>query len=213
MRLSNNKYGARTASTERPKARNYHPSPPAIIPPAPAITLPAPVIIPPAQAPILPVLLALIPPPPRQMDPPLYHGMPSEDVFRIEQIADYNQWTPEQRLRVVEMSFEGIAQKWYCGLMLRIQPPNTFEALRTELFHAFKPVNYEDHLEVRLRSRVQGSTEAFTYYFHDVIYMCTRIEPNMPERVKIQHLYRGLPSATVRGIYRFITPTSTTEDF
>ena len=74
-------------------------------------------IIPPAQAPILPVLPALIPPPPRQKDPPLYHGMPSEDVvswmFRFEQIADYNQWTPEQRLRVVGMSFEGIAQKWY----------------------------------------------------------------------------------------------------
>ena len=35
----------------------------------------------------------------------------------------------------------------------------------------------------------------------------------MPERVKIQHLYSGLPSATVRGIYRFINKTSTTEDF
>ena len=83
------------------------------------------------------------------------------------------------------MSFEGIAQKWYCGLMLRLQPHNTFAALRTELFHAFKPVNYEDYLKVRLRSRVQGSTEAFTDYFLDVIYMCSRIEPNMPERVQI----------------------------
>ena len=42
--------------------------------------------------------------------------------------------------------------------------------------------------------------------------MGLRIEPNMPERVQIQHLYRGLPSATFRGIYHFITSTSTTEE-
>ena len=97
--------------------------------------------------------------------------------------------------------------------MLRVPPPDTFDALRTELFRAFKPVNYEAHLESRLRSRKQESNESFTDYFHDVLYLCSRLEPLMEERVKIQHLFRGLPPNTVRGIFRFIHPLSTTDDF
>ncbi|KAI9550232.1 hypothetical protein GHT06_001521 [Daphnia sinensis] len=189
--------------------------------PAPAEPVPNPPVVPPhppALAPVPPALPPFFgPPPTRQKDPPLFRGTREEDVvswmFRFAQVADYNQWTAEQRLRIIGMSFEGVAQKWYYGLMLRDRPPETFEALQAELFRAFKPVNYEDHLEVRLRSRQQGAGEPFTDYFHDILYMCSRIEPNMGDRAKIQHLYRGLPSATVRGIYRFITPTSTTEDF
>lgn len=196
------------------------PAPPANAP-IPAEPVPNPPVVPPCPpvlAPILPALPPVFgPPPARQKDPPLFRGTREEDVvswmFRFVQVADYNQWTAEQRLRIIGMSFEGVAQKWYYGLMLRERPPDTFEALQTELFRAFKPVNYEDHLEIRLRSRQQGVAEPFTDYFHDVLYMCSRIEPNMSDRVRIQHLYRGLPPATVRGIYRFITPTSTTEEF
>ncbi|KAI9555972.1 hypothetical protein GHT06_018530 [Daphnia sinensis] len=149
--------------------------------PAPAEPVPNPPVIPPyppALAPMPPALPPFFgPPPTRQKDPPLFRGTREEDVvswmFRFAQVADYNQWTAEQRLRIIGMSFEG----------------------------------------VRLRSRQQGAGEPFTDYFHDILYMCSRIEPNMSDRAKIQHLYRGLPSATVRGIYRFITPTSTTEDF
>lgn len=82
--------------------------------------------------------------------------------------------------------------------MLRNRPPDTFDTLKADLFRAFKPVNYEDHLEVRLRSRQQRTSEPFTDYFYYMFYMCSRIEPNMPEREKIQHLYRGLPPAKKR---------------
>ena len=184
-------------------------------PPVPPAQVPnmvnPPVIPPPAPLPNLPL------PPLRPKDPPPFHGTLEEDVVswiaRFEQISDYNLWTPEQRLRHIGMCLEGVAQKWYCSLMLRAQPPQTFAALRAELLRAFKPVNYEDHLELRLRSRVQGPSEPFTDYFYDVLYMCSRIDPLMPDRVKIQHLYRGLPPTTVRGIYRFLTPLSTTDDF
>ncbi|KZS00311.1 Uncharacterized protein APZ42_003423, partial [Daphnia magna] len=157
-----------------------------------------------------PPIPALAPAPPAN-DPIPAEPVPNPPV--VPPFADYNQWTAEQRLRIIGMSFEGVVQKWYYGLMLRERPTDTFEALLTELFRAFKPVNYKDHLEVRLRSRQEGVAEPFTDYFHDVLYMCSRIEPNMSDRVRIQHLYRGLPPATVRGIYRFITPTSTTEEF
>ena len=184
--------------------------------PAPA-QAPVPVDPPlPVQIPIPQVQVPLARPP-KPKDPPTFRGSPEEDVvnwmFRFEQIADYNQWTPEQRLRLIGMSFEGSAQKWYCGLMLRIPPPDTFDALRTELFRAFKPVNYEAHLESRLRSRKQENNESFTDYFHDVLYLCSRLEPRMEDRVKIQHLFRGLPPSSVRGIFRFIHPLSTTDDF
>lgn len=134
-------------------------------------------------------------------------------VFRFEQIVEYNQWGLEIRLRHVGMCFEGIAEKWYCSLLARANPPVTFDEFKQELLRALKPVNYEDHLETKLCSRVQGEQESFVDYFHVVLFMCSRIEPTMSERSKISsHLFRGLLPATVRGIYRFLNNESTTND-
>ncbi|KAK4013452.1 hypothetical protein OUZ56_026007 [Daphnia magna] len=70
----------------------------------PAPNLPALQLVPPAAAPLLG------PTPIKQKEPPVFHGTPEEDVvswmFRFEQIADYNKWTPEQRLRIIGMRFE-----------------------------------------------------------------------------------------------------------
>lgn len=152
----------------------------------------------------------------RHKDPPIFHGKADEDVvnwiFRFEQIAEFNQWGPDQRLRHIGMCFEGVAEKWYCSLMTRVPPPLTFDEFRQELLRAFKPVNYEEQLETKLRSRTQGNEEPFIDYFHDVLFMCSRIDPGMSERSKIGHLFRRLLPATVRGVYRFITPNSTTND-
>ena len=71
---------------------------------------------------------------PRYRDPPIFRGTAAEDVvnrvFRFEQIADYNNWNPGQRLRQIGICFEGVAEKWYCGLMTRARPPATLDALR-----------------------------------------------------------------------------------
>ncbi|KZS03788.1 Uncharacterized protein APZ42_033399 [Daphnia magna] len=153
---------------------------------------------------------------PRQRKPPVFRGSSVEDVvnwvFRFEQVAEYNQWGPEIRLRHVGMCFEGIAEKWYCSLLARANPPVSFDEFKQELLRAFKPVNYEDHLETKLRSRVQGEQESFVDYFHDVLFMCSRIDPTMSERSKTGHLFRGLLPATVRGIYRFLNSESTTNN-
>lgn len=122
-------------------------------------------------------------------------------------------WTHEQRLRHIGICFEGVALKWHCSLLARVPPPNTYDNLRMELLCAFKLVNYEDHLEIKLRKTTQGIDEPFADYFHDVLKLCARIDPRMSEKAKIQHLYRGLRPDVVSGIYRFLTPDSTTDDF
>jgi hypothetical protein len=74
----------------------------------------------------------------RHRDPPIFRGSPEEDVvdwlFRFEQIADYNQWTHEQRFRHIGMCFEGVAGKWHCSLMARTPPLETYDRLRAELY-------------------------------------------------------------------------------
>ncbi len=85
--------------------------------------------------------------------------------------------------------------------------------MRSELLRAFKPVHYKDHVEIKLRTRVQGASEPFGDYFHDFLYLCARIDPQMSEKAKIRHLYRGLQPAVVSRIYRFLTLNSTTDDF
>lgn len=74
--------------------------------------------------------------------------------------------------------------------MARVPQPNTYENLRIEQLRAFKPVNYEDHLQIKLRVRTQGIEGPFGDYFHEVLYLCARIDPRMSEKAKMQHLYR-----------------------
>jgi len=91
------------------------------------------------------------------------------------------------------MCFEGIAGKWHCFFMAHMPPLGTYDRRRAKLLRAFKPVNYEDHLEIRFRTRAQGIHEPFRDYFHDVLYLWAQIDPLMSEKTqKIKHLYRGL---------------------
>lgn len=89
-------------------------------------------------------------------------------------------------------------------------PPSTsrhaFEILREEVMTAFKQPNYDLELDSRLCSRVQGEDESATSYCYSVLSLCSKIDPNMPEVAKVQHVLRGLLLSLLEKIYPFLNP-------
>lgn len=141
----------------------------------------------------------------REREPPIFRSDPKEDsvdwLFRFEEISSYNQWTPQQQLSNFGMFLEGIARRWYLSLAPR---PTTFAEIRDRFLLAFKPPNYDLDLEAKLRSRVQGENEQAISYCHDVIYLCSCVNPQMSEGTKLQHLLRGLKGSLVKKVYPFL---------
>ncbi len=51
-------------------------------------------------------------------------------------------------------------------------------------------------------------------YCHDVIYLCSRVDRNMSEAAKAQHLLRGLKRSLIERVYPFLDPAHhTSQDF
>ena len=174
----------------------------------------------PVPAPIPPV--PLIPPVHvhmdriRERDPPTFSGLAGEDVVnwlgRFERIAEHNQWAPARRLVQLGMCLEGVAQEWFESL---IPPPLTYPVLRAAVLAAFQNPNYEFDIERQIRKRFQGLEEPVMTYCYNVIYLCSKLDPNMQEQVKVNHILRGLKPTLLDRVYPHVTPgvTDTTALF
>lgn len=144
----------------------------------------------------------------RERDPPIFRGEDTHEdavdwLSRYEEISRYNGWDDDEKLRSFGMHLEGTARRWHLSLL---QAPNTFVDLRDRFLLAFKPPNYDLDLETKLRNRSQGDDESVTAYCHDIIYLCSRVDRNMNEATKVQHLLRGLKRSLVERVYPFLDP-------
>lgn len=160
-----------------------------------------------------PVVQFVYPPRVRERDPPIFQGEPHEDVVewlaRYQEIAEFNTWVPEQTFRHLRMSLDGVARKWFLSLS---PPPVSFDHFKQLILGAFKNRNYEFALESQLRQRVQREGESAVNYCYDVIFLCSKIDANMQEEVKVQHLLRGLSPTLVVKIYPFLGPNCDTKE-
>ena len=50
-------------------------------------------------------------------------------------------------------------------------------------------------------------------YYFDVIFLCNKVDPNMPEAIKVQHLLRGLNPSLLVKVYPFLKPESDSKEF
>lgn len=60
-------------------------------------------------------------------------------------------------------------------------------------------------IESQLRSRTQRDDESAVNYCYDMIYLCNKLDPNMPESIKVQHMIRGLNPSLVIKVYPFLS--------
>lgn len=166
----------------------------------------------PPQPPPVPAPPALVPRF-RARDPPVFSASPTEDVTdwveRYVQATVFNQWTPEQQLEYVGMFLEGVARNWYQNLPQR---PVTFEEFRQRVIQDFRNPNYRMMIDAQLRSRVQGLEEPAVNYCHEVLTLCTKLDPNMQDAIKIQHMLKGLRPTIMQRVFSFVTHESTAQE-
>ena len=59
--------------------------------------------------------------------------------------------------------------------------PETIDGLMGPLQAAFRHHNYALELESQLRNRKMGADEPVMSYCHDIIYLCSKLDPAMAE--------------------------------
>jgi hypothetical protein len=120
----------------------------------------------------------------------------------------------------VELSLTGAAQKWfsYKGKAAQLAAdwetaagPPVVIGLKDQILRQFTPVNRDQFNETRLRERKQGPEESTVEFFYDVLDLCGKVDPNMAEQVKLQHLWRGIKPSLVEKFWSM--KPATTDEF
>ena len=143
---------------------------------------------------------------------PMFEGRPQDDVVEWLQeyrdVADFNNWTVGQRFRHVKWALKGYAKNWYRML----QPePDTFDAFSIAIRAAFKHPAYDSGIAAELNSRRQGVDESPVLYCYEKLNLCRKVDPEMTEGVKLQHLISGMKPAMVERVYpsvNFVVPNT-----
>jgi hypothetical protein len=138
----------------------------------------------------------------KERDPPVFRGLPHEEVMewsiQFQRVAAFNQWGPIQLFRHIEFSLDGVAAKWLSGLQPR---PGTYDELMRALQAAFRHHNHAMELEFRLRSRKQLPDEQVMSYCYDNIYLCSKVDPAMPEERKVQFIFENMKPTLMKKVF------------
>ena len=143
---------------------------------------------------------------------PMFEGRPQDDVVEWLQeyrdVSDFNNWTVGQRFRHVKWALKGYAKNWYRML----QPePDTFDAFSIAIRAAFKHPAYDSGIAAELNSRRQGVDESPVLYCYEKLNLCRKVDPEMTEGVKLQHLISGMKPTMVERVYpsvNFVVPNT-----
>lgn len=142
----------------------------------------------------------------RQRDPPLFAGTPDSDVHdwlkTYERASLHNRWDDSFKLANVFFFLKDTALKWFENHEEEI---NSWDAFKATFANAFgKPEQRKQQAKDKLASRYQANTESSTSYIEDVLRLCSRVDPEMPEDDRIRHLFKGLS----QELFTIVAPKS-----
>lgn len=126
--------------------------------------------------------------------PPIFSGMPSEDVEKwlkeYDRAAKYNRWDDMMCLANVFFFLAGTAKQWFEnneGLF------TSWGDLTTALRNYFgDPLQSRRRAEEELKCRAQNPGESTQAYIQDVLALCHRVNAKMPEAEVVAHLMKGV---------------------
>lgn len=123
-------------------------------------------------------------------------------------MADVNGWSEEIRRQHVKISLTGVAIEWYRSY----KPPDDWPSFKKSLINAFCRHDYVEEQRQKLMSRSQGENEPVIDYCFNVIYLCSTVDPHMPEKEKVKHLIDGLQPVIAEAIFPFLPENKTVND-
>ncbi|XP_077547616.1 uncharacterized protein LOC144159808 [Haemaphysalis longicornis] len=130
----------------------------------------------------------------RQRDPPQFSGADDQDVedwlSSFERVSAYNRWDEVTKLSNAGFSLRGVAEQWFLN---HPADRSTWTAFTTNITRVFgRPAVRKLLAEQRLRERAQQAGETFTCYIEDVVDLCRRANPSMPEQDTVKHILKGI---------------------
>lgn len=129
-----------------------------------------------------------------QRDPPIFSGSGESDVdewlSRYDKVGASNRWDDPMKLGYVQFYLADIAQLWYHNHEAELPSWSAFKTAIKDVFG--RPAARKLLAEQRLRQRAQQPGETYTGYIEDVLHLCTRVDPAMPEEAKINHILKGI---------------------
>lgn len=130
----------------------------------------------------------------RQRDPLTFSGGPSQDVddwlADFDRVSVHNGWDETIKLANVVFYLAGTARTWFENHEDDFQ---SWDAFRSAVQGVFSVANNRKHLSSeKLATRSQREGETCTAYIEDVLWLCRRVNPDMPEAEKLSHLMKGV---------------------
>lgn len=127
-------------------------------------------------------------------NPCIFSGDDQQDVGRwikdFERIASHNHWDEQMRLANVIFYFAGTARQWFDN---NEDTFTNWTVFKTSLNNTFcRTDDIKSQAERLLLTRTQQSGESSESYIQDVLALCRKVNPSMPEDEKVAHLMKGI---------------------
>jgi hypothetical protein len=127
-------------------------------------------------------------------NPCIFSGDDQQDVGRwlkdFDRIAAHNHWDEQMCLANVIFYLAGTARQWFDN------NEDTFinwTVFKTSLNNTFcRTDDIKSQAERLLLTRTQQSGESSESYIQDVLALCRKVNPSMPEDEKVAHLMKGI---------------------
>ncbi|XP_077557688.1 uncharacterized protein LOC144172971, partial [Haemaphysalis longicornis] len=129
-----------------------------------------------------------------QREPPHFSGKDDTDaedwLSSYERVSVHNKWDDAMKLNNVDLYLDELARMWFRN---HTTDARTWSDFKARFLAAFaRPAVRKLHAEQHLRTRAQQENETYTSYIEDVVDLCRRVNPEMPECDKIKHILKGI---------------------
>lgn len=159
-----------------------------------------------------PATISAGPPALRQRDPPVFAGTGTQDVEEwldaFERTSRYNHWDDTLKLNNVIFYLADLAKTWYTNHETELTSWGSFRTRVVELFG--RPASRKANAQSLLARKVQLPDESYTSYIEDVLSLCAKVDPNMPENEKVGHVRKGIADDAFH-LFLFKSPTTVEE--
>ena len=148
------------------------------------------------------------------LDSTPFTGSPSQEVSDwiddLSNKCDQVQLDDDQRLSVAIDLLKGNAKLWYDTHKDTI---DNWITLKNKLTAYFQLITGTDHfqLEQKLYNRRRQTNELAIDYCHNVLKLCSKVNKNMDDDIRLKHLTKGLNAAA--QIHMDLKSPATTEEF
>lgn len=127
-------------------------------------------------------------------DPGNFSGSGEQDVeewlLLYERISTHNRWDPTIMLANVIFYLKDTARTWF---LTHEEGITSWDMCKEQLQHLFgDPIGRKLSAKRKLASRVQTPTESYIAYIQDILSLCQKADPNMPDSERVPHILKGI---------------------